>query len=69
MSEINGLKNPEGAEQKFHLMIGGPDIVQPFLDVLATGLTDDNDDVGELFRKYLDHLLVGVSEEGDKSGS
>ena len=62
------IENPEGVVQKFHLMVGGPGIVQPFsgaLDML--GLTDDG--VGELFRKYPDRLHDADRENGEKGGS
>ena len=57
VSEINGLKKPEEAVRKFHLMVGGPDVVQPFLNVLDMGLGAGDD--GELLGMYLDRLLSG----------
>lgn len=55
VSEINGLREPEEAVRKFHLMVGGPDIVRPFLDILGMGGTDNDD--GELLGRYLEQLL------------
>ena len=40
VGETNGVKRSEGATQKFYLMVGDPDIVHPFLDVLDVDITD-----------------------------
>ena len=64
VSEINGLKDPREAVRKFHLMVGGPEVVQPFLDM---GIADN--DEGELLRQYLGQLLDGGGEEGRGFGS
>ena len=67
VSEINGLNEPGEAARKFRLMIAGPDVVQPFLNVLDMGITDDDD--GDLLRKYLGQLLNGGDEEDRVFGS
>jgi len=61
--EINGLKNPEETVRNLHLMIGGPEVIRPFLGMVNFGLTNDDD--GELLQQYFEQLLPGRGEEND----
>lgn len=68
VSEINELQTPEEAVDKLHLMVGDPDVVQPFLGVLDMIGSPDSEDA-KRFRQYIRQLISGDPEENSGSGS